>query len=122
MVKESKVHSAVHEETDRLDKLSVAQHTYVKRMMAVFERADNFNFVLTVKNGVFRLHDNKDRNRVFTLYAEWSQPADLDLAKLETHVTYKEEEYAEKCYLDKIRLKATALSKLTSEECKSLNL
>lgn len=122
MVKETRKMLIEREEKERAERGIQERETYLPRLMTLLERAQKVNFELSVKDGVFVLHERDDRDfgdiKVPIVYEgdDW----DSGFNFLERYVGWKEDQIKEANR--KFLAKQVALAKLTQEERVLLNL
>lgn len=121
MAKETKAQRLGREEAERAALLEEMKTSYMSRAMTLFERADNVNFEMKVRSGVFVLWDSDKRHaETFNVLPEWTEDAEDKLYDLDFAVSMKEEQQAEARRLVEVR--CNALNKLTEEEREVLGL
>ena len=121
MAKETKAQRTAREAAARTMYLEEQRTTYPARLLAMLERAQDANFELRVRDGMYTLYDRDERRPETVVLAPWySDVNDQTLERFQWDVEFKEE--AEREANRKQVAKQVALSKLTAEERELLSL
>jgi hypothetical protein len=121
MARETKAERLAREAAERAAYEAEVAATYPERLMAMLERAQNVDFDLTVRNGLFVLvnHDAWRGEKVeLSLEFSWDNENALD----SLHRNVESKEAAREEVRRRAAMKETALSKLTAEERQVLGL
>lgn len=121
MARETKAERLVREAAVRKAMLEEQRATYPARLLTVLERAQDANFELRVRDGMYTLYDRDERRPETVVLTPWYTDDNEDtLNRFAYEVEYKETEEREANR--KFLAKQTALAKLSNEERELLGL
>lgn len=121
MAKETKAERTLREATEAMARVAEERATYLARLLAWLERAQDANFELRVKDGMYQLSDRDDRYaETVWLAPYYTEQTEAALTGFSWAVEYKEE--AAKESNRKFLAKQNALAKLSKEEKELLGL
>lgn len=121
MARETKAERVAREATERTMYLEEQRTTYPARLLAWLERAQDANFELRVRDGMYTLYDRDERRPETVVLSPWYTDDNEDtLNRFASEVEYKETEEREANR--KLQAKQTALAKLSTEEQALLGL
>ena len=121
MAKETRADRSLREAIESMARQVEAGATYPGRLIAWLERAQDANFELRVRDGMYTLYNRDERRPKTVSLSPWyTSDNDAALESFSWTVTYKEEVTQESN--PKFLAKQVALAKLTVEERKLLDL
>ena len=121
MAKETKAERNLREATERMERQAEERVTYPARLLAWLERAQDVNFELRLKDGMYQLRDLDERYAETVVLAPYyTEQTEDALMKFTWKVEWKESETKESNR--KFLAKQCALAKLSKEEKELLGL
>ena len=121
MARETKAERTLRVATESMERQAEEQSTYPARLLAWLERAQDANFELRVKDGMYNVWDRDERGPVAeALSPYYTEQNEAALHGFTWTVTYKEDATRESNR--KFLAKQTALAKLSKEEKELLGL
>ena len=121
MARETKTERLAREATERTMYFEELRTTYPARLLSWLERAQDVNFELRVRDGMYTLYDRDERRPETVMLApQYTDVNEEVLDRLAREVEYKETEEREANR--KLLAKQTALAKLSNEERTLLGL
>ena len=121
MARETKAERLAQEAQEQAVYAEEQETTYLKRLMDTLQAAQAENFDVTIDNMTFVVRDRDDRDYDrYVLDLSYSDTAEEDLQTVVRLVEWKVDKRNE--VVRQANVRANALSKLTAEERKLLNL